>query len=221
MRNLRARRSLAVSCFALLTVMSFSFTLKADVILSSNTENLTAGTETATGTTYLAASFSTDSSAYTLSSVTLLLLTEGLANAEVSVYSDDGYEPSSLMASLSSPSSYASSLSPAVFTSAGILLSAETTYWVVLKALSGTLHWAWTSDNSGTGIGYQGEWSEYLDLGSGVSYWASSSDFPLQMSVSALTSDTAIPEPATLSLFLLVGTLAGLRFLKTPPHLSA
>jgi hypothetical protein len=191
----------AVTAIALLFALGAAAHAKADVILSSNLSDTNSGTETATGTTYLAASFGTDSSTYSLTTVSLLLANTSAGSAEVDLYTDDGYAPGSLVGTLTSPSTYSTSLTAQSFTSSGITLSADTTYWIVLKALSGSFDWGWTADGTGTGVGYQGQWSEYVDFGT-ASYWASSSDFPLQMSVSAAAAASDAPEPSALYLLL-------------------
>lgn len=170
-------------------LLAGGMTVKADII-SSNLSNATAGTEVASGDTWLTASFGTGTSSDTLSSVTLLLSHPISGVAEVDLYSTNLLEPGSLVATLTSPATYASSLSNSTFLSSGVTLSANSTYWIVLKALSGEFDWGWTADNSGTGTGFQGTWGLSTDTGS---TWYTYAVYPTQLSVIT----TATPEPST------------------------
>ena len=172
--------------------------------ISSNLSSTSAGTEAATGDTYLAGAFNTDSSTYTLNSITLLLSAASTGVSEVDLYSDGLLSPGSLITTLTSPSSYSSTLANTVYSSSGITLSADATYWVVLKSLSGEFDWSWTTDNTGTGAGYQSVWGTTDDAGT---TWYSYDLYPLQFSVdaTALSSastdpSSATPEPRTLLL---------------------
>ena len=147
--------------------------------LSDNTTAASGGTESAIGSGWLAAAFDTGSAAVTLSSVTLPIAMTTAGSLSVSVYSDAGLQPGSLVGALTSPSSYATSLTAATFTGS-VSLSASTTYWVVVRATSGAFTWSWTDDNAGTGTGYTGEWASTADAGS---TWFSSDAYPLQMKV--------------------------------------
>ncbi len=71
--------------------------LKADTI-SSNLTNVSAGTETATGSTWLTASFGTGTSSAALEAVTLLLANPMAGTAEVDLYTDGLLEPGSFVA---------------------------------------------------------------------------------------------------------------------------
>jgi hypothetical protein len=164
----------------------------ASVVLSNNLSATTAGTETASGTTWLTSSFGTDSSSYTLNSVTLLM--GGAGQAEVDIYSDGGLQPGSLVGTLTSPTSYTSGLSDTTFTTAGITLGADSNYWVVLRAISGSFNWSWTASDTGTGVGFQDTWGQSTDGGSS---WFVFDSSPTQMSV---TATSAVPEPGSLVL---------------------
>src|SRR5437879_3498407 len=118
----------------------------AQVILSNNLSNATTGTEAATGNRWLTSSFGTGTSAYTLSSVTLLLANSTSGTARLDLYSDGGLEPGSLISTLTPPASFPTTLGNATWTSNGVTLSLNTTYWVVLRANSGQFDWAWTSN---------------------------------------------------------------------------
>src|SRR5262249_42151328 len=115
------------------------------VILSDNLSAASAGTETATGDTWLTASFGTDGSAYTLESVTLLMARTSVGEqAELDLHTDGGLQPGSLVGTLTTPASIPTTLSDVTFTASGLDLAANSTYWVVLKATSGSFDWSWT-----------------------------------------------------------------------------
>ena len=71
----------------------------------------------------------------------------------------------------------------------GISLAADTTYWVVLNAPTGSFDWGWTADNTGNGVGFQVAWSQSDDAGG---TWFTADDYPFRMSVSA--SASAVPK---------------------------
>src|SRR5437868_1092875 len=92
------------------------------------------GSESASGSNWLTATFTTDSSSYTQLSATLLLSNPTAGAAELDLYSDGGLQPGSQLAVLSPPASYARSLTNTTFSKSGISLTPNTTYWLVLKA---------------------------------------------------------------------------------------
>ena len=179
-----------------MSILAFSLVsaliMHADTI-SSNLSNVAAGTEAASGNTWLTASFGTGSSSSSLSSVTLLLSNPTAGVAEVDLYMNSLLQPSSLVGTLTSPGSYSTGLSNTTFSSNGLTLSANSTYWIVLKAVSGEFDWAWTADNSGTGVGFQGIWGVSTDAGS---TWYTYAVYPTQFSVTT-TAASATPEPGT------------------------
>lgn len=184
------KRGKAVSSLALSLVSALI--MQADTI-SSNLSNVTAGTEAASGNTWLTASFGTGSSDSSLSSLTLLLSNPATGVAEVDLYSNSLLQPGSLVGTLTSPGSYSTSLSNTTFSSSGLALSPNSTYWIVLKALSGEFDWAWTTDSSGSGVGFQGTWGISTDAGSN---WFTYAVYPTQFSVTT-TAAAAVPEPST------------------------
>jgi hypothetical protein len=187
------RSFVTLSAFALVALLPAA--AEADVILSGNLSGATGGTEAASGDTWLTAGFGTDASTYKLTAVTLLLSNPTTGKAELDIYDDGGLQPGSLVGTLDSPSSYSSGLTATTFTTSGINLSANSNYWVVLKATSGEFDWAWTTDNTGTGAGFQGTWGNSSDAGS---TWFTYGIYPTQMSVSV--APTAVPEPGSLAL---------------------
>ena len=205
-----SRRAARSAPLAAALMVAGVFTLRADT-LTDNLSAATAGTETASGDTWVAASFRTDASSFTLSNVTLLLDSTDGGSAAVSVYSNGLLAPGSLLGTLTSSDSLSSALTPVTFSNGGLSLAADSTYWVVLQALGGSVDWAWTDDNTGTGVGYQGAWGTSSDAGL---TWFTDDIYPTQLSVNAAAASTATPEPDALTLWfagaLLVGT-----FLKT------
>ena len=180
----------ALLAFALLGLSS---AVQADVILADNLAQATGGSDSATGTSWLAASFSTDGSAYTLSSLTLELARTSISGtAVVDLYSDGGLEPGSLLATLTT-STTSTTAAPVVFTGTAGTLLADTTYWVVLRAVTGAFEWSWASTNLGAGAGFSTTTATTDDAGS---TWFTATSYPYQMSVSA----TAVPEPGSIVL---------------------
>ena len=172
----------------------------ADFTLSDNLSQPTGGAETTTdvtpGDTTLAASFGTGFSAATLTSITLLLASPSGATAELDLYSDGGLQPGSLLGTLTSPSTLSTTAADATFTTSGLALDPNTTYWAVLKANTGELDWSWSLSNTGTGDGFQGTWATSDD---GGQTWFSYDAYPFQLAVNA-ASAAAVPEPNSLAL---------------------
>ena len=134
--------------------------------------------ETATGNNWLAASFTT-TSAVSVTGVTLPLAMTTSGAVTLSIYTDGGLEPGTLVGTLASPSSFSATSADATFTGS-VALSAGTTYWVVLQATSGAFNWYWTDSTTGTGTGFTGEWSQSSNAGT---TWFSDDNYPLQMQV--------------------------------------
>lgn len=187
-----------ISRFLVWGALSLCLHANAAIILSDNLANATGGTETASGNTWLAASFGTSLDALSLTSATLLLSSSAAnSTAQLSLYSDGGVEPGTLLGNLTSPASFSTTLSPTVFTATGLNLNTNSTYWIVLKAITGDFNWSWTTDNTGTGTGFQHTWA-ISDNAGGI--WFPSDTFPTQFAVSADTSaPSTVPEPSSLS----------------------
>ena len=188
----------------------------ADTI-SNNLTSSSAGVESATGSNWLAGSFTTSSSV-TLGDVILSLAdtTASGGAAEVSVYSDDGLnEPGSLLATLNSVSTLATTLRPQTWTSSGLSLSANSTYWIVLNALSGEVDWSYASDDAGTGAGFTDTWAASYDGGSSWFTYASLQNAgvdPLQMDIeTSAAASVPTPEPDNAALCFLAIGLAAMR----------
>ncbi len=185
------------------TISAFVFATAGAVQATTLYDNLsytTGDTASASGASWLAQALTTDASSYVLQSVTLLLSAD--AAPSVSIYADNGGEPGSSIGSLTLSSSYSSSLSNVIFTSTGMTLSANTTYWVVLSD-SSTANWAWTTSNSGSGSAFSTTSAQTDDAGS---TWFTFDAYPYQMNVSDTVA--AVPLPAGLPLFM--SALAGM-----------
>jgi hypothetical protein len=155
--------------------------------LTDNLARVTAGTERVTTERRLAAGFSTDAgAAYRLSSVTLPLANPDPGTAALDLYSDGGLEPGTPIATLTPPASYSSTPAATTFSAGGVALEAGTMYWVVLRAQSGTFYWAWTADNSGSGVGFESVWDASEDAGAS---WYAFDVYPLQLKVTVNAPD--------------------------------
>jgi hypothetical protein len=172
----------------------------ADTILSDNTSKATAFTEIVTTTRWVTSSFGTDASPdLDLASVTLRMQVDGAGTASLGIYTDTANHPGVLVGTLTSPSSFTTTSANNTFTSSGLTLNANTTYWVVLRALTGQFEWAWTADNTGTGVGFQHTWGFSQNSGG---TWNTFTSEPMIMQVVATT---AVPEPSSV---ILLGSAA-------------
>jgi len=151
-------------------------------ILSDNLLAITTSTEAATGSTWLTASFATDDGTYRLTSVTLLLANPSDGQARLDLYADGSLEPGSLVGTLLAPDGFSADLTQTIFLASDITLAPNSTYWIVLSADSGEFDWAWTSDNTGNGIGFLHTWGQSDD---GGATWFTFDTYPTQFSVTA------------------------------------
>ena len=173
--------------------------------LSNNLNAPTAYTELISGTQWVSASFGTGGSAYTLAEITLLMQSDGGGTAGLALYSDSNGTPGVQLGSLQTPTAFSSVLTPTSFGGNSLTLTADTTYWAVLRPISGTTEWAYTDDNTGSGSGFQNTWAISYDGGSG---WYTSDSQPMQMRVDGNPSG-ATPEPGSAFLLLLGAVLTG------------
>jgi len=112
---------------------------------------------------WVASSFGTGNASYVLDSVTLnMARTEhnfnGYVNAEVDIYTDDGSTAGApgtkrggaltLIGNI--PEYPSSNFADVTFTASGITLNANSTYWVVLKAVGDNGHLEWSYTNQAT-----------------------------------------------------------------------
>ena len=161
----------------------------AQVILSDNLANTSAGRSMNTGSGWSAAKFTTDAQPYKLTSAVLLMSGFASPVAQADVYSDSGAnKPGVSLGALVSPGSFSPGLEQKTFTSSGIALAANSSYWVVLQATSGALGWSYTQNPSGTGAGFVTYESDTTDAGAN---WYTAIFPPYQMRVNA----SAVPEP--------------------------
>ncbi|WP_165072731.1 choice-of-anchor R domain-containing protein [Paludisphaera rhizosphaerae] len=175
-------------------LLGLSSAAQADIILADNLSQTTGGADAVTGASWLAASFQTDGSAYSLSSLTLDLARTSIGGSVVvDLYTDGDLEPGSLLATYSADSSISTTASPIVFSIYDMILSANTTYWVVLRAVTGEFEWSWASSNLGSGVGFSTTTAMSDDAGS---TWFTADSYPYQMSVTA----AAVPEPGSIAL---------------------
>lgn len=171
---------------------------RADFSVSNNLAAASGGAEAASGLTYLAAGFGSATGGQ-LASVTLKVGSSAAGAAELALYADDGLnEPGVLLGLLTQVGTVAATPSAVTWTASGITLAANTTYWVVLRALSGTFDWSYTAAaaGAGSGAGYQNTWGVSDDAGAS---WFTYDSYPTQMNV-ALASSAAVPEPSSLAL---------------------
>ena len=201
MTPLRPISHLAGLLATLATLIIAPAASQADYSISDNLSGTSGGVESAVDSTWIAAGFAAGPTGGLLSSVTLKLAEFAPGQAEVDIYSDSILEPGTLLGQLTLAGSYSATATPTTFIASGITLAANTNYWVVLKAVSGQFDWSWTSDNVGTGVGYQNTWGSSDDSGG---TWFTYDSYPTQMNVT-LVSAAAVPEPATALLWGLAG----------------
>lgn len=167
----------------------------------------------AKGGNWLAQSFSTVGYPYSVEVVTLFVkdtTSPSHGDAQLAIY-DGLSKPENLIGTLTSPSSYTTTLGNNIFTASGLLLDPNSTYWVVLKALTGQFEWSWTSSNTGNGDGFETTWG-IRELSGGSWVWSIVDGEPYMMRVEG----QAIPEPSTLALFSAVTLLFGLSRRRQP-----
>lgn len=165
--------------------------------ISDNLANAAASTEFIGGDTWVAAEFATDNVTYTLDSITLLIANRSPGTAELDVYNTVALKPGALVGSLLPPGSYTSFLSQTAFAGNQITLEANSLYWVVLKAPSGSFDWAWTESNTGIGVGFRPVFAATDDAGGS---WFTSNGEPQLARILATPLVNNVPEPSLLSL---------------------
>jgi hypothetical protein len=170
LRNVRRLYALwAAICVLALAPAASATTFVNDLSVASG------GTETVSSTRWLAGSFTTDSSTYTSLTATLSLAQATSGAAQLKLYSDGGLVPASLLGNFTSPTTISTSLANSAFTITGVSLAANTNYWIVLQASSGSYNWGYTGDFN-TMLG----WADSSDSGS---TWFGTDAYPLQYSV--------------------------------------
>ena len=181
----------------LLALLPLAQGAQAQTVLSDNLNSASGGTVTATGASEFASSFTTDASGYTLDSITLLAQEATPGSAVLSLYTDGGLQPGTLVGVLTSPASYPSTLADTTFTAGNLSLAADSTYWAVLSAPTGAYDWSTSSDyDSGLGTGFTNTWDESDD---GGLTWFSNNSYQTQMNVTA--SASPVPEASSVISF--------------------
>lgn len=171
---------LAASASAQVTVSNLANDIGTSMLIS--TSNYTA----------VAVSFTTDSATYSLTSVTLHM---GGSNTSspltVSIYNDNSGLPGSSLTTLSGANPTSSG--NYTFTSTGLALSANTTYWVAAATSgSGQYDWDATADLSQSNTG-GATWT----IGDSTQLFYSGSWGTITVSGMMSVTATAVPEPGT------------------------
>ena len=205
MRSTRAAALAAAACLA------WASTAQASV-LSDNLAAPWGGDEFISSNSWVAASFGTDAQAYNLTSVALEAWGSSWSGVRVDIYTSVGAgvgQPGALIGSLTTPDS--PSGSPVTFTANGIVLSASTTYWVVMRTMGPgqSSHWTYTWSDEGSGVGFQ---HSYGSSGDGGGTWATFDTAPQKMKVNAqpvpwLDLGSALPGVSGASQLDATGTL--------------
>ena len=203
------KKSLRLAAFAAFTMSAHLW--GGSIVLTNNLTEPLAGNDVLSTTIWHAISFTTDNNTYTLDTVTLLmelgedlptsqlpagLITNAVTDiAQVSLYTNNGGHPGSLISVLTPTSTATFSLQDVTFAGGGITVSPDSTYWVVLQALSGVVSWGFSSDNNGSGIGFTDDFS---DTGNSGINWSTFAGDPDEAEVTA--DLVAAPEPSSVLL---------------------
>jgi hypothetical protein len=180
-----------------IVTLSLSTTACAET-LSSNLDANVFFTELVGGNTWIGAGFATGPSNYTLNSATLLLQQNATGGVLLDLYSDTNGRPGVLLGALGAPGGFSSTLTPTEFSGSNLPLLANNTYWLVLRSNSGEYEWAYTDNNTGSGVGFVGTWSASDDAGA---TWLASDIDPMMMAVEAVPANATVPEPGAFLLF--------------------
>lgn len=198
------RKSFTLAAITVLLLCPLTPQLNAQVGVS-NLEFSPLGNVFRSANQFLAAGFTTDSSAtqFSLTGVSLpFASTAGtIDNFTVSIYTASGTNlPDTLVGTLAGPTSPPSSVT-STFTNSSLLLNANTTYWITWGFTSGTGFYESPQMNVTSA---SGDWAlidrPAISTNAGSSWSAGGVGFPMQFSVQA----SAVPEPAA------AATLAGL-----------
>lgn len=144
----------------------------------------------------LADSFSTGSSAFDLTSLTVALSgTPSAGTITAFLLSDSSTTPGSVLEEIGSISEGGVTAVPGFYAlSTSYVLSPDTRYWIELTSADNSVNWDWSFDNSGTGVA-----GEFLANFQGGSEWIvfPNDNGPYQMNVSGTS---AVPEPSSIVL---------------------
>ena len=158
----------------------------------------------------LADSFSTGSTAFDFTNLTVSLEGLGAGSSDIVAYlltnnpSDPNNAPypapgTALDTIGSQVVSGTISGSQLISFSTSLLLDADTRYWIELTSNNNNVGWDWTGDTSGTGVE-----SEFLALQYGSGVWTSGPNDPFGPFMMEVSGAVPTPEPSTIVL-LLVG----------------
>lgn len=197
---MRSAQSRAVIFFSSLLFLGAS-DLKA-VTLSDNLTRPSGGTELVGASTFFASSFGTGSYSSTLNTVSILADINAGAVPVLVLFIDNGGQPGTEVGLLAPSTPIGNSQQGISFGGNQLALNANSTYWIVAEAGSGSLAWSYANDEVGSGSGFQHAWAVSENGGAD---WFTSDTLPMQMSVE--DSVIAIPEPGSLYLLFFAGLL--------------
>ncbi len=163
-------------------------------------------------TAWTAQRFTTDNQQYDLTQITLLLARpSGSGELTLQLWGGTSLVPSGgSLGTLTRTSAYSTTSAQTTFSAAGLTLSANSNYWIVaIGANSTTLRWSYTANNTGSGVGFQQNWSDTFDSGGTWSSGGIRTNSPYIMKVTA----TAVPEPGTVVL-MAVSTVFGIAIVR-------
>jgi hypothetical protein len=154
----------------------------------------------------LADSFSTGSSPFDFTSLTVILSgTPSSGTTTAYLLSDSSTNPGSILETIGTFDEASLTSGPGLFTlNTSYVLSPDTRYWIELTSDDNNANWQWSLDTSGPGVA-----GEFVGSFQGSGSWQvfSSANGPYQMEVTG-TQVSRVPEPSTL--LLLVAGLAAL-----------
>ena len=171
-----------------------------DSTLYNNLGNVQFSGMEAAGNTWQASKFTTDGNNYLLESVVLLMAQSGESTARLDIYSNYGdvpetSVPGTSLGTLTHSGSFSDwdTFTEATFTPTGIIsLSANSSYWVVLQGVTGSLWWSYTEDGTGIGPGFSKLYT--ISENAGNNWDLPADTMPNQMQVNATLA--AVPEPS-------------------------
>ena len=117
-----------------------------------------------------------------------------------------------MLSTLTSPASFPSVASPVIFTGSSYILSPNSTYWLVLRAPTGSFDWPWTEDITGASADFLAQWA--ASEMRGEAGHADSEPMQFRMLADAVTP--AVPEPGSFALagLSMAGVVTALRMRK-------
>ena len=193
-------RKLLLAIASVIVIVTGPMAVKADT-LYNNISAISGGSDPGDSFGPLYDSFSTGTSAFTLTDVQLLLLSTGLpptGSFSVSLYNDDSAAPAAVALFTTSPALPDSILSGSPtavdFGPVSWSLAANTRYWIGLNGVGSQVTWSWSTDTSGVGVS-----GEYFVNANGT---FTNDNGPYQMLLTGNpVSVSATPLPAALPLF--------------------